>query len=78
MRLNAPLFDIPCDHPRLKPDQFICQKFAKNLIIYRPFMIAGVWFVGKREVIRFLLVSPSSVKLKPLTMPFDFAILPTG
>jgi PadR family transcriptional regulator PadR len=45
MRLNAPLLTFLAI-TRLKPDQFTCQKYAKNLIIYKSFMIVGVWFVG--------------------------------
>ena len=50
MRLNALLLTFLAI-TRLKPDQFTCQKYAKNLIIYKSFMIVGVWFVDHTEVI---------------------------
>jgi len=50
MRLNAPLLTFLAI-TRLKPDQFTSQKYAKNLIIYKSFMIVGVWFVGKPSLI---------------------------
>ncbi len=42
---QCPIVDIPCDHPP-EPDQFTCQKYAKNLIAHKPFMIIEVWIVG--------------------------------
>ena len=50
MHLNAPLLTFLAI-TRLKPDQFTCQKYAKNLIIYKSFMIVGGWFLGIQEVI---------------------------
>ena len=49
MRLNALLLTFLAI-TRLKPDQFTCQKYAKNLIIYKSFMIVGVWLVGNPEL----------------------------
>jgi hypothetical protein len=45
MRLNAPLLTFLAI-TRPKPDRFTCQKYAKNLIIYKSFMIFRVWLVG--------------------------------
>jgi len=50
MRLNAPLLTFLAIHPpEARPVHM--SEIAKNLIIYKSFMIVGVWFVDHTEVI---------------------------